>query len=99
MTDNLATPSRSLPAPRKVRLVLVVDCEVLDDTWDDAELTDNAVIYFNCMIGDAEERDANLRARDGSPDPYRLSTDAALWTWDNFLADLDEGQVEAILNA
>lgn len=78
---------------RTVRLVLLVDCEVDDPTWTDAELVENAVTYFDIMIRRGEERNARADS------PYRLSTDAALWTWDGFLADLREGTIEEQVSA
>jgi hypothetical protein len=75
---------------RQAALIVRIEVEVLDDTWDDDTLQGNAACYLESIIHDAEKSRHHPEA-----DAYRLDHDCTVWTEANFaleLADLAEGR-------
>jgi len=75
----------------KTRLVIELDAELLDPTWTERDLLDNAVLFFQGAI-DRAEREGNM-AFPGDPPPYAVDTsDITVWTREGYLEDLKEGR-------
>lgn len=93
--NSLASPGPDPePEPNNddapLRLVIEVDARLLDPTWTQQDLIDNAVLFFQDAI-DRAEREGNR----AFPNPaYTIDTsDITLWTKPDYLKDLIEGEV------
>jgi hypothetical protein len=100
------TPPEPQPN-RDYRLVVELDAHLTDPTWNERELLENAAIYLQSIIQDAESKRRTREALCLPADPaersaYWLETgELEAWTKGGYLADLSDWNVRlnnAVLN-
>lgn len=74
-----------MSAPRRVRLIVEVDVEILDDDWTDRDLIDNVPDFVSIMFQEGERRSMQHHG----PGPYRLNVDdLSVYLADEYLAEI-----------
>lgn len=71
--------------PRRVKLVIEIECSIFDPDWNERMIIENAPTYLVSMIGDGQED--NLE-REGVGAYWLDEDDLGMWIADDYIKDL-----------